>query len=200
MAKVPAKKLDSVLRELASSTLTETELKVFLDWFQDSPDYHASSSLTATRTGIDPSAVKRAKRSLKEKGVLVEQGKQKLPNGQLVKKHSLGKIPMREGASLSPQQDTKNSSGGDEKSIKEVTNSPPIHSNKHTKTQEDLLDSIPGAREIYERLTEPQYGNMSKKEYAIQRAYVESIPKVDLEKIREEREKMLREIDKDTLD
>lgn len=187
MSKINTVGIDGLLGELASSTLTEIETKVFLDWFRDSPGYHASSNLTATRTGIDKRAVSRARQSLKEKGVLVEAGYAKLSSGQLVKKYDLGKIPLRAGASLSPPGGINNALGGGKTPSTGGTNLPPIHTKKHTNNTQDILDIIPGARKLYEQLDKPMYGNMDRREYAAQRAYVDSFPRVDWEKIRDDR-------------
>lgn len=138
MAKVNPIKLDKILLELGASTLSGNEIKIFLAWFVDSPNFSACPSLLEKRTGIDKSNIKKIIKSLRDKKVLIPNNSIKLKTGFYIKVYRFGKIPLKPGVKHSYLRG-KNSQNEGCSATPIYTNT---YTNKYTNSKGKELDNV----------------------------------------------------------
>lgn len=129
MAKVQATQIDTIFGEIANSTLTGNEIKVFSAWFRDAPHtFSANPDIISDRTNIHKSNVKKILKSLVKKGALIKGRLIHTPSGQYVQSYDLGKIPQKNNFKGSKNQKTS----GVKKSQKAGSPVTPIYTNTYT--------------------------------------------------------------------
>jgi predicted transcriptional regulator len=124
MAKVPSTQIDSVFRDIAGSSLTKNEMKVFSAWFSDAPTFSAGREILSQRTGLDESTIRKVMGELVDKGVLIPTKPIRTSKGQYVKDYIFGSIPQKGGEEIIDER-------GGESTVNEEEVLPPIHTNIH---------------------------------------------------------------------